>query len=135
MKPCIWMVLIALSSTALTAADQASTRPAAGIATFKHLQLDLKERRVMVDAEVCKRTGPLEFLICRTGTKEHESILRTNALPSHIHASFLALGLSPGMPARWSGQGDSATFLPPQGAGVKITLSWHVKQLDSDPRL
>lgn len=124
MKSCIWLVLIAMSSTALNAADGPSTRPTTGVAALKHLQLDLRRRRIVMDAEVCRRTGLLEFLVCRTGTKEHESVLRTLALPSDLHAAFLALGLSPGRPARWSGEGEHAAFLPPQGAAVKIALHW-----------
>src|SRR5436309_1994120 len=39
---------------------------------------DKKTRRVLVAAEVCLREGPLEVFLCKKGTKEHESIVRTD---------------------------------------------------------
>lgn len=105
----------------------AASRPA--IAP-RPLRLDLKKRRVTIIARVCLRQGPLEFLICRTSgrdrdSKEHESILHTDAKPSHIHAALLALGLTQGKPARWSSVGRlGGRFLPPRGPQLDITFHW-----------
>ena len=46
-------------------------------------------RRVIVTAEVCLREGPLEQLMCRNGTKEHEAILHTPVDAKEIHAVLL----------------------------------------------
>jgi len=89
------------------------------------IALDLKKRTVSFSAEVCQREVMLEFMICRTGTKEHESILRSDVLPSHIHAGLLAMGLTRGKPARWStGRDGISRFGPPQGPALDITLQW-----------
>ncbi len=89
------------------------------------IALDLKKRTVSFSAEVCQREVMLEFMICRTGTKEHESILRSDVLPSHIHAGLLAMGLTRGKPARWStGRDGVSRFGPPQGPELDITLEW-----------
>lgn len=116
-------------------ADQTRTRPSAvatqptGAAPMpKHLRVDLKKRRLILAAEVVASQYPLEFLICRKGTKEYESVLATRAKPSDIHAALLMLGLTPGKPARWSGNDESARFLPPQGPQLRIALRWKDKQ-------
>ena len=89
------------------------------------IELDLKKRTVSFNAEVCQREVMLEFMIFRTGTKEHESILRRDVLPSHIHVGLLAMGLTRGKPARWSsGRDGLSRFGPPQGPELDITLEW-----------
>jgi hypothetical protein len=89
------------------------------------IALDLKKRTVSFTAEVCQREVMLEFMICRTGTKEHESILRSDVLPSHIHGGLMAMGLTRGKPARWStGRDGVSRFGPPQGPELDITLQW-----------
>ena len=100
----------------------ATTMPARRVSP---IALDLKKRTVSFTAEVCQREVMLEFMICRTGTKEHESILRSDVLPSHIHAGLLAMGLTRGKPARWStGRDGVSRFGPPQGPELDITLEW-----------
>jgi hypothetical protein len=85
----------------------------------------LKKRTVSFTAEVCQREVMLEFMICRTGTKEHESLLRSDVLPSHIHAGLLAMGLTRGKPARWStGRDGVSRFGPPQGPELDIVIEW-----------
>jgi len=106
----------------------ATTRPAGKTASIGLVRLDVARRRVSFDAEVCLREGVLEFFLCYGGTKAHESVLQTRAKPSHLHAALLLLGLTPGKPARWSGQHQGAQFLPPAGAGLKISLAWKDKQ-------
>ena len=92
----------------------------------KHLRVDLAKRRVSFDAEVCLRSGALELLVCAVGTKEHESVLRTQAKASHLHAALLLLGLAPGKPAEWiMVDGDElGRTLPPRGAGLQISFRW-----------
>lgn len=109
-----------------------SPRGAAGdrrgrILKFKHMQVDLDRREITLDANVCLREGGLELLICKAGSKEHESILRTNAAASHLHAALLAMGLAPGKPAEWS-TGEQPRLIPPRGATLKLTLRWKDKK-------
>ena len=110
------------------AAPAPATKPAPGVLRFKHLRVDLAKRCVIMQAEVCRQSSMLEFLVCREGTKEYESILRTKAPGQQLHAALLALGLTPGKPARWSGSGETARFLPPQGPGIEIMLRWKDKK-------
>lgn len=37
----------------------------------------------------------LEFVLCRRGARDHETLLETDALPSHVHAALLMIGLEP----------------------------------------
>src|SRR5262245_43116435 len=48
-------------------------------------------KRVLIEAEVCLREGPLELLMCRKQTKEHESILHTAVDARLIHATLEAI--------------------------------------------
>jgi len=109
-------------------ATKPATKPATRVLKFKHLRVDLDKRCIVLDAEVCRRSGVLEFLVCRAGTKEYESLLRTKAPGRQLHAGLLALGLTPGKPARWSGNDQTARFLPPQGPAIEIMLRWKDKK-------
>ena len=87
------------------------------------LEKDEENRRVIVDAQVCLRSGEygLECLLCRRGTKEHESILQTSADAQVIHAALLAARAEAGHPVQ---------FLPefkiksPTGSTIKILLRY-----------
>lgn len=65
---------------------------------------------------------PLEFLCVRTGGPEHESLLRTEAMPSHIHAALLVLGVVPGSPVEYDEQ--LKTWTPPHGGGLRAIARW-----------
>ena len=61
------------------------------------LEIQGRQRRVLVNASVCLREGNfgLECLLCKKNTKEHESPLVTEAEAHHIHAALLAAGAKP----------------------------------------
>jgi hypothetical protein len=102
-----------------------ATAPAeAGVVRFRHIRIDTKERRVILESKVCMQEGPLELLVCKAGTKEYESVLSTEADGAHLHAALLALKLTPGLAAQWSGTGEQARFLPPRGPELSIKLKW-----------
>jgi len=143
---CRWMALAlacawaCASLPAQTARPPARTGPATGAATrrgaLKGLRIDLKRRRVIISASVAQEKAMLEFLLCTAGRadaegrrapgpKEHESLLKTDAAPSSVHAALLALGLRRGRPARWTTpRGKEPVFAPPQGPLLDITLRW-----------
>jgi len=147
---CRWLALgvagawAGASLLAQTAKTTARTGPATGAATrgnaLKSLRIDLKRRRVIVSASVAQEKAMLEFLLCTAGPadaqgkrapgpKEHESLLKTDAKPSSVHAALLALGLRRGRPARWiTPQGKEPVFAPPQGPLLEISLRWTDKQ-------
>jgi len=124
------VLLAALSAAGLwapRATQAAGSRPVGKRVAIGMVQVDVAKRRCSFETEVCLREGALEFLVVGWQTKTHESILHTKAKASHLHAGLLLLGLTPGKPARWSGQEEGARFLPPAGAGLKMELAWKDK--------
>jgi hypothetical protein len=91
------------------------------------LETQGKSRRVIVGATVVLREGSygLECLMCRKLTKEHESILATDADASVIHATLLLAGAEPGSPAYY----DDAKreWHPPRGMRIKVLLQYEDK--------
>lgn len=63
--------------------------------------INWQEREVEVEALVVLREGMLELLACGPLTREHESILRIDALPSHIYQALGLIGLEAGSPPAW----------------------------------
>ncbi len=88
------------------------------------LEFQGKERRVVVRAAVClqKAGFGLECLLCRKGSKEHESILATEADARLIHLGLVAAGAAPGKVVEYEPQ-----FKPPSGMPIKITLEYEDK--------
>ena len=83
------------------------------------LWFDPKQRRMVLRARVVLREGPLEHLMCLKGTKEHEAILATGAVPRQIHAVLLLTGAEPGHPVQFVPE-----FAPPTGSPIAIELEW-----------
>lgn len=80
---------------------------------------------VDVESRVCLRDGLLELIACTKDTKEHESIIRVEAKPSHIHVALLLLKAVPGNPAmRKPVDAEMTRFidLPPRGDLVDVFL-------------
>jgi hypothetical protein len=89
---------------------------------FPHVEVDRAANQVRVGAEMVVLDAPLEFVCVVSGTADHETVIRTAARPSHIHAGLLLLGLEPGEPIRWSEAAE--TFLPPSGPPIRVMISW-----------
>ena len=64
----------------------------------RSLWLDAKARRLYLKARVVLRDGYLEHLMCSKGTKEHEAILATDAVPNLIHAGLILTKAEVGKP-------------------------------------
>jgi len=102
-----------------------------GLVKLRHLRVDLVKREVIFDANVCLRKGFLELLVCRRPTKdvqskEHESILSTDARGADVHAALMLLGLTRGKPAELmpAREGQREVALPPRGPELKVILRW-----------
>src|SRR5262245_40056292 len=69
----------------------------------KNVFLEVKgdTRRVLVPAVVCFREGPLEALLCRKETKEHEAVVAADVDARLIHAALLAAGAKVGTPVQF----------------------------------
>ena len=76
-------------------------------------------KRLVVRARICLTEGALEHLLCSKGTKEHESILSTEAAPRVIHAGLLLTGATKGNPVRFEPK-----FEPPTGSEITINVEW-----------
>jgi len=87
-----------------------------------HLQIDLPNHKVRVECEAVNPDEKLEFLVCSSGTKEYESVLRSRALPSHLHFALLVLGLKPGEPVKFN-QADNA-WTAPRGPALKLSCEF-----------
>jgi hypothetical protein len=83
------------------------------------LWFDTEGRRLIIAARVALREGPLEHLLCRKGTKEHEAILATDAVPERIHLGLLLTGAKEGKPVQFVPR-----FAPPTGPEIAIELRW-----------
>lgn len=107
-------------ATARPSSPLTGTAPAARL-----IRVDRAKRQVAIDAAVSLRDGLLEFVLCKEGTRDYESLLSTKAEPSSLHAALLALGLRPGRPAQWvTAPGKEPVFVPPRGAALEVRLRW-----------
>jgi hypothetical protein len=85
----------------------------------RSLWFDAKTNKVVLRARVVLREGYLEHFMCSKGTKEHEAILATDAVPHLIHAALLRTGAEPGHTVRFVPK-----FEPPTGSTIAIELRW-----------
>ncbi len=65
------------------------------------VRINWRNREVEVAGVVVLREGMLELFACSPDTREHESIVRINARPTHVYQALGLLGLEPGSPPRW----------------------------------
>jgi hypothetical protein len=91
----------------------------AGVGKNIVLETQGNARRVRIAAEVCFREGPLEMLMCRTNTKEHESVLHADIDARQVHAALLLAGAKPGSPVRYEPK-----YTPATGTTIKVTLEY-----------
>lgn len=102
-----------------------------GVFQIGNVTIDRQKRTVSFPAIVNLIQGPMEYLLVSNYGKVHESILRTDATPEHIHVAMLLLDAKPGPAgdgaARGAGrnriENPSAEVLV--GARVGIELSWN----------
>ena len=79
-------------------------------------------RRVHLLGAVCLREGPLEVLVCKLGTKEHESILHVDADGREVHFALVAAGAVAGSPVKFVPE-----YVPASGTKIKVTLTYREK--------
>jgi len=86
------------------------------------LEIEGDKRRVLVNAVVCLRAGMLEQLLCKRGTKEHESILSADVDAKHIHAALIAARAEPGSPVSFK-----PAYTPATGTAIKVYIQYEDK--------
>jgi hypothetical protein len=122
MRPTVALALLLTASLVPTSLRaQPTTAPAKG-AKLPHVQVDVKNRQVRVDAETLAVDAPLEFFAVVNGTNEHESVLRSPAKPSHVHLALVMLGLEPGSPVSYSEA--TKKWTPPHGPPLHIAIEY-----------
>lgn len=118
--PAIVLLWVALAGPQHPADPATELKPEPAWKTLgRSLWFDPASRTLVMKAKVVLREGPLEHLVCSKGTKEHEAILATDAVPTQLHAGLLLTGLKPGRPVQFAPR-----LIPPTGDKVKITLRW-----------
>jgi hypothetical protein len=78
------------SMTALTNTAVRMVEP--GVFEIGRVRLDQRRRRITLPAVLNKSQGLMEYFLVTTYGKTHESILKTQAEPYHIHLAMLLLG-------------------------------------------
>lgn len=88
------------------------------------IHVDRKNKVVDVEGKIILPLNAdwLELLACAPKSREHESIVRIEAKPSHIHGALLLIGLKPGAPGRAERVGCAWVYHAPKGAAVAVTI-------------
>ena len=85
-----------------------------------NLWIDVENKWVILDGEVCMRKGPpLELFACLKNTKEHESIVSVEVKAYQVHAALLSVGAKPGKAVRYQPK-----YLPATGPEIEILVLW-----------
>jgi hypothetical protein len=85
----------------------------------RSLWFDPNGKRLVIRTRVVQRDVPLEHFLCLKGSKDHESILATDAPARQIHAGLLLTGAIPGHPVRFDPK-----FEPPTGTSLSLEVQW-----------
>jgi hypothetical protein len=115
-------------------ADSSPTQPSQPVPSKKvplgrnvWFETEGNHRRVLVGATVCLREGGIECFLCRSRTKEYESILSTDADAQVIHAGLLAAGAKPGSPVQYVEKNGEVVVMPPTGSRIKVSIQYEDK--------
>jgi hypothetical protein len=116
-----WRVIIftAMAAVPCLASVQSPKVQRVKVGQNVFLEIEGKERRVIIDAYVVLRQGMLEQLLCRKGTKEHEAILAADIDARDVHRALLVAGAKPGSVMR-----NGTDFQPPKGSVVHVRLQY-----------
>lgn len=100
------------------------TEPIKKAAVGKNVYLEIfpgDRRRVVIEAQVCRREDQLEQLLCRKRTKEHEAILTADVDARMIHAALIAAKASPGAPVQYR------PYKAAHGTKIKVSVQYKDK--------
>src|SRR5262249_8501569 len=86
----------------------------AAIAPNIVLEIEGQKRRVLVGASICLQKGPLEQLLTRKNTKEHEAVLTADIDARDLHKALLLAGARAGAPVQFDPK-----YKPARGQAIK----------------
>lgn len=119
----------------LSAAETFTTAPikelADGRLQMGTVTVDPKSKTITFPAVVNMNAGTVEYLLVSSTGKVHESLLRTDAEPYHIHAAMLLLGFRAPTNAEPSAFFDATREIP--GRNVKIEVKTAVENSSAEP--
>lgn len=119
---------LAVLGALLATEDAAKTqKPLHELIKLPGIVIDAENRIVDVEAQVSLTDGSLELIACTEGTKEHEAIVRINALPIHVHTALLLIGARNGNPAMRKPINEEKTrwmHFPPSGDPIHVFLAF-----------
>lgn len=128
-KPALAIALGLLTLTTPSIADD--EQPQGLVEVSPHVRIDRAAGVVEFDAYVPmviddpEQAVFLETIVCTRNSKEHETLLATDARPSNIHAALLLLGAVPGAPGSWKlGDDNEIIHIPPTGPEISIDFVW-----------
>ena len=97
------------------------------------LTINAEKKHLDIKATVCMRRGDfLEMFACTKDTREHESILVTDAVPSTMHLGLLLLGLEPGSPLSYDMKVDPPKLVPAKGPKVDVFIVIKVDDVERE---
>lgn len=123
-------------SAAEAAAPPVPPAPPATLQTlFPGVRIDAARRIVEFDGQVpfdfranARQRAYIEVIACAFNSKEHEALVVTRAIPSHVHAALLAVGFNPGAPGRWdmvpTPQGPRLEPVAPTGDAITVAIAY-----------
>jgi hypothetical protein len=81
--------------------------------------VDTKNKRIIIDGEICLTRGQLEMFACPKETKEHESVVAIDGKAYVVHAGLLAIGAKIGGPVKFEPK-----YEPASGTRIDIYCFW-----------
>ncbi|MFQ5748412.1 MAG: YdjY domain-containing protein [Planctomycetota bacterium] len=141
------LLLAAACPQAGPSREQGSLAPVLRELASKGVRADPSGGLIEIDASICQRVEPLEYLlVIAPRGKDHESLVSTRDLSAEaLNAAMLLLGVHKGENARLIPRDPPPTkeeiekgiypykVEPARGDGFYIYLSWEVKEKDGPP--
>ena len=101
--------------------------PASEVLTLNGIRVNRTERWIEFDGFVpidagnpSGLFGSMELFVCSGDAKSHESLVQTDARPSHVHAALLLLGAAPGSPATFDRRAGTLQRSPATGTPLRV---------------
>ena len=116
------MLLVARVSAAETSTNASIKDLGEGRLQIGSVTVDSKQKSLTFPALVNMTTGLVEYLVVTTGGKVHESLLRTDAEPFHLHTAMLLLGLKQSTNAETTAFFDAKKQIPGAAISIDVTI-------------